>query len=340
MKNPKNFSKYISQRKAKIWAITFTVALGVLYIFILSHINSCISNGDEVGYFYYVFRDVSVVLFTIALTSIISTSLIDIRDKNDIYKNAVFEDVIANPVFFEAFSDSAKRNMLKRLEQELLFSNSCQLQEMYSSIKSKMSAIKKNRYFYNKCDYHVQVIIKNGVITKKIHRTLCLRSYFDDYDIDNLSVVDWSGFDIDDHFGVTAVMCNSRSIPFVKKEISEENIVESYCGYMKAYTVYTAEPVHLSSKRDTIISVDYYTKVPLSDNIYNCRTHVPCKQFSVDVTLMDSQGYKLYAVAYGFADTAKSSSHYDETSVKITFSDWIFNYDGVSIIFAESENMN
>lgn len=340
MKKTENFSKYISQRKARIWAIIFTIALGVLYIFILFHINSCISNGNEVEYFYYVCRDVSVVLFTIALTSIISTSLIDVRDKNDIYKNAVFEDVIANPVFFEAFSDSAKRNMLKRLEQELLFSNSCQLQEMYSSIKNKMSVIKENRYFYNKCDYHVQVTIEDGVITKKIHRTLNLRSYYDNCVINNLSVVDWSGFDMDDHFGVTEVMCNSKSINYTKKEIPQENIVESYCGYLKAYTVYITEPIHLSSKRDIIISVDYYTRVPLSDNIYNCRTQVPCKQFSVDVTLVNPQGYKLYAVAYGFADTAKSSSHYDETSVKITFSDWIFNYDGVSIIFAKSENMN
>lgn len=95
------------------------------------------------------------------------------------------------------------------------------------------------------------------------------------------------------------------------------------------------EPLNLSDTQDTTLAVSYTTRVPLSDNIYTCRSSVPCKDFSVDISLVDTPDYKLNAVAFGFWDSAPYARiNTKENNIRVSFDNWVFTKDGVSIVFS------
>ena len=131
---------------------------------------------------------------------------------------------------------------------------------------------------------------------------------------------------------------NGKPLPREKYDIKDTRSpveVESFCGYTISYWCQLKEDVELSCDESTEISVSYITKVPLSDNLYTCRSKVPCKHFVVTVNLENSPEYKLNAVAFGFLDTAKRSPDcVNDHEVRVEFDDWIFSKDGVTVAIA------
>ena len=335
-------SKFYISKHTGFWAVCATVLCLAAYITILCMIQTMSGGTEPVPYGFYVARDVFLVIFTIFLTAFLTGWLVEVRTKNEIYANAILRDVFANPVFYKEFSVENKRTMLGELEKELLFDENDQIQNMYESIKKKMADVKKEGYYYTSCNYHVSCSVKDGIISKEVNRTIRLCPYDESYSVQDLLVLNWAGLkEIPDHFRLKSVVVDGK--PLKKEEYTVTDVphpieTDSFCGYSIAHMCRITGELPLSRKRDTVISVSYVTKVPLRDNIYTCRTGVPCKRFSVYVNLEDSPDYKLNAVAFGFLDAAKDSpSCLNDHEVRIEFDDWVFNKDGVTISFAKKK---
>jgi len=306
------------------------------------------SQSDEPHYIIYVIRDISLVITTILFTSIATGLLIDVHSKNDLYEGTVIQDVLANPVFYQNFSPETKQTMLSTLETELRFSGRGQVGDMFQSVESKLSVLKEC-YYYTECSYRVVVTIRDNIITKRINRTVRLRSYKPQDQISNFLLLNWAGSSkssdgvlIAKPLRLIQVQINGEIYPVEKVRLDHVNRPSSidFCSYDGGCHYIFPERLDLCSNVDTIISVSYETKVPFSDNIYICRSLVPCKRFSVDVRMDGSDRYILNAAAFGFQDTAKGSPHrLNRREVQIVFDDWIFQKDGVVIVFAPADRM-
>ena len=336
-KDLKQNEKFYMSKHTKIWSSATTGFAFVVYVVMLIVIELAARSGG-VPYGLYVARDISLVVFTILLTSIITSGLIEVRSKNELYHDTVFHDVISNPAFYREFSDETKEEMLNNLEQELLFSGCRQIQNMYGSIQEKLSEAKEAGYYTTECSYRVSVHISGDVITKEISRTLRLRSYRDTCKVEKLNILKWSGIEISEHFTLLGVELNGMPTKEYGCETTRDpSNIDSFCGYTVSYHYYMEGSLQLSAQKDTVISVSYCTRVPISDNIYTCRSSVPCKKFSVSARLEDSPGYKINAVAFGFLDTAKRSpTRLADHEVHVEFDDWVFNKDGIVVVFAPS----
>lgn len=337
--------KFHIPKHAKIWAILCAVSCLIIYLIMLIVIYS---EPGEPHYRIYVIRDVSLVVTTILFTSIATGLLIDVHSKNDLYEDTVIQDVLANPVFYQNFSLETKRTMLSTLETELRFSDRSQVEDMFRSVESKLSVLKEC-YYYTECSYRVVVYIRDNIITKRINRTVRLRSYKPQDQISDFLLLNWAGqakssdgVPIAEPFRLIQVQINGEIYPVekVRFERLERPASDNFCSYDGGCHCIFPEGLDLSSEEDTIISVSYETKVPFSDNIYTCRSFVPCKRFSVDVHMDGSDGYILNAAAFGFQDTAKRSpQRLNRREVQIVFDDWVFQKDGVVIVFAPSDRM-
>lgn len=339
MEDSKGFSikKFYISKKAVIWSTLATFCSFAVYVVLLIAIQSIISAQQIVPYGLYVARDISLVVFTILLTSIFTSWLIDTRSKNELYHDTIFDDVISNPTFFRCFADETKQNFLERLEQELIFSNSSIIQNMYKSIQKKLLDATTVDYYFSECNYHLSCKIDDTSIQKKINRTIRLRPYGDTCTIHNLQVLKWSGLEaFDDYFILDSISINGEPVKGYKTDSVRDRIsLDSFCGYVVTHYYSLVGPIVLQADLDTIVSISYTTRVPLSDNVYTCRSSVPCKRFSVYAYLEESPAYKINGVAFGFLDVAaRSPVPLSDNEIRIEFDDWIFNKDGVVISFA------
>lgn len=329
--------KFYISSKTMIWSTVSLVLSFTAYIVLLFCITSLSSAQEPVPYRLYVARDVLLVVFTILLTSILTSLLIETRSKNELYRDTIFDDVISNPAFFQCFSAETKQNFLQSLEQELLFSHSSITQAMFNSIQKKLIEATTVGYYFAECSYHLSCKVDDISVQKKINRTIRLRSYENTHIVLNLPVLKWSGLEaFDDHFTLESISLNGVPAQGYKTDIVRDQVsLDSFCGYSVTYYYSLVGPIVLQANSDTIISISYTTRVPLSDNIYTCRTSVPCKRFSVYAYLNDSPTYKINGVAFGFLDVAaRSPVPLSDNEVRIEFDDWIFNKDGVVISFA------
>lgn len=330
--------KFYISKNTTFWATVATFICFIAYMVVLICISWISQSATaSVPYGFYVARDIFLVVFTILLTTLLTGFFVEVRTKNDLYANAILQDVLVNPFFYKEFSDETKKLMLNELERELLFSNNADVQNMYESIQQKLSSVENTGYYYEECDYHVSCSISKGVITKRINRTIRLRSYEKKLTIRNLMVLNWSGLEsIADHFSLEQIVYNGQEISdYTVENIKSTNDTDSFCGYTVSHLCKVTRDVELYSDKNTTISVVYTTKVPISDNLYTCRTSVPCRRFSVSVNLENSPEYKLNAVAFGFLDAAGASpAGINDHEVRIQFEDWVFNKDGVTIAFA------
>ena len=328
--------KYFISPNTTFWSVGLCIFAGIVYAGLLIAINS---YTGTVPYGYYVARDIFLVIFTILLTTLLTARMIEVRGKNELYEDAILNDVVANPAFYKAFEDPVKRAMLARLEQELVFGDSADVQAMYSSIKEKLARVTAEKYYFSACSYRVKCTIADGIITKYINRTVKLRSFRPQDSIADFLALNWSGLgDIDGFFSLKSITDESGNPrPFRNEGSSPPSAAESdsFCGYTINHKYKLSQPLPIFADRDTTVSITYTTRVPLSDNIYICRSSVPCKHFSVDVRLDNSPDFKLNTAAFGFFDTGvKASLQNDDSEVRLEFNDWVFNKDGVCVVFA------
>ncbi len=336
-KKNKNTKFYIS-KDVTFWTAFLTIFSFVVFIcfyFLTDKLSSPPS-------WYNVIKEVTLILFTILFTNLISNHFIETRSKNELYSKTIVEDVLNNPVFSESLSESVQRQMLSCLEEQVYFKNRHQMREMFSSIRNKLAEI-QIAYYYSECSYDVSYFINQdeNIIEKEITRTICIRSYQNSLTLENLLVVKWGGLCIPDNFRLNEIIVNhNQYLSEADWEIddAQNDSHDIICGYTDSYKVTLKIPIQVFSDQDTTIQISYSTKTPLEDVLYSCRTNVPCKRFSVKCQLVDSPGYELLAAAYGFQDKSPRSIPHPP-NINIVFTDWVFAEDGVTVVLVKTPSI-
>lgn len=110
--------KFFISSSTAFWSKLATFLSFAIYVITLVVLNT---TAEPDPYFILVLRDISLFLFTILLTTYFTSKYIEAKGKNELYRDTILQDVLANPTFYQAFSDDIKETMLKTLERDQVF---------------------------------------------------------------------------------------------------------------------------------------------------------------------------------------------------------------------------
>lgn len=328
-------NKFYITRHTLFWAILCATLSILIYVGMLIIIGDLTQKEETVTYGYYVVRDVSLVIATILITTILTGLLVETRTKNELYHDTIFSDVISNPLFYNAFSDEIQREMLNALEKAREFPGSPKVQEMYDSIKNKLSQAEVSGYYWTEASFILSCSVDAArkVFVKQCSRTIKVRSYKDTHSVRGFLLLDWSGIDIEDCFTLNSIKINGKQVDMKDCPEIQSNHADSISGFTKSYTYKYLPELHLYANQDTVIVASYTSLSPLSHNAFLYRCSAPCKRLSVEAALQGIAEYKLTAAAFGFRDSAEfSTAQLNKQQIHIQFDDWVFDRDGVVIV--------
>lgn len=287
-----------------------------------------------------VLRDILLTVLSILGTTWLTSWIIEMRTKNELYDNFLSNDFFSDPRIYSNMTPSVQKEMLSNLENALILHNNQHLSEMYGNIKDKFSSLGNENYYYEDCSYTVNCSIKSDRIEKSISRTIKVKSYHSSEEVNGLQLLSWSGCPLPHHLTdlvLHHITLDGQPISndnLEKRKLSPNHITGVDSGYTKKYSYHYKKPIELSDSKARIFSISYSTITPLDDIVYTCRANVPCKNFSVDFRVNEPTECKVTGRAFGFFDAAVHSPIIEEDQqVKVSFNDWIFPYDGVVITF-------
>lgn len=344
--------KYYISSKTNFWVGCSFVTILIAYAILTYFINSdALESADPAAASYTPFitavRDVTLVILSVLGTCWLTSWIIDVRARNEMYSDHFSNDFLSDPDIYLNMTEATQKKMLSSMENALLFNGKPHLSSMYDNIKEKFITLSRDDYYYDDCRYTIDCDIMEDRIVKSITRTLKVKSYDAQCTVKDFPLVTWSGRRIKDKggkkvvpFKYTSVTLDGKTIPkYDIKSISEpsNNIASLNSGYSVKYTYRYAPELALTDNQPRIFSVTYTTIVPLDDIVYTCRANVPCRNFSVDfrVSSCDDRPCKAMARAFGFFDSAMHSPIIEENGrVRVSFNDWIFPHDGIVITSA------
>lgn len=356
MKRPKRKKqkrkKYNISPKTNFWVGCSFLAFSVVYTILTYFINSdALKSADSAAASYMpvitTIRDVTLVILSVLGTCWLTSWIIDVRARNEMYSSHLSNDFLSNPDIYLNMTEATQKEMLSAMENALLFNGKPHLSGMYDNIKEKFKTLSQGNYYYDDCRYTIDCNIMEDRIVKRIERTLKVKSYDAQCTVKDFPLVTWSGRQIKGKdgkeivpFKYTSVTLDGETIPENDIKSNSEpsnNIASLNSGYSVKYTYRYAPELALTDNQPRIFSVTYTTIVPLDDIVYTCRANVPCRNFSVDfrVSSCDDRPCKAMARAFGFFDSAMHSPIIEENGrVRVSFNDWIFPHDGIVITSA------
>ncbi len=360
MKRPKRKKqkrkKYNISPKTNFWVGCSFLAFLVVYVILTYFINSdALESADSAAASYMpvitTIRDVTLVILSVLGTCWLTSWIIDVRARNEMYSSHLSNDFLSNPDIYLNMTEATQKEMLSAMENALLFNGKPHLSGMYNNIKEKFITLSRDDYYYDDCRYSVSCVIMEDRIEKNITRTVKVKSYDAQCTVKNFPLITWSGRQIKDKDGKEIAPFKYTSVKLDGETIPEEDICSNTehpidaaslnSGYSVKYTCcYTPELVLYDSSVRTF-SMTYITTVPLDEITYTCRAKVPCRNFSVVFKVTDSNEvpYKAIAKSFGFFDCAVHSPLVeDDSQLSVIFNDWIFPMDGVVITFASKSN--
>lgn len=334
--------KYYISSKTNFWVGVSVLIIFIAYLILTVVSNSMGNSSKTLRIVIPVLRESVLVALSIVGTTWITSWIIDVRSKNEMYNSNMANDFIGDPDIYKCLSIEKRQEMLAALENQFVLNNNKKLSVIYNNVKKKFVELSSEKYYYEDCRYNVICRIYSDRIVKNITRTIHIYSYSEEEKISDLLLVQWAGLSlegIDETFKVRRVMINGKEIPLesiVKRERQlENNISGPDAGYTQKLSYHYKEELLLSSIKPCIISISYTTITSCDDIVYTCRANVPCKNFSVNFRVVQSDTHKVVGRAFGFFDAAVNSPIIEDTDqVVVSFSDWIFPSDGVVISIA------
>lgn len=347
-KNARKLFKYFMHRKFKNAILIIDVFIIIVYLFTLFTINNadsieCLKNHSLQYELLILLKEFLVVAMSIVTTCVFSTWLIDVKEKNHIYADAICNDFLSSHEFYSNLSEENKEAILANLEKEIYFQGSTTKECMYRSILNKLNNL-SNNYYYDFCGFNVTCNIANAIITKNVTRTIHLKSFSKNskQKVPKFCLLSNTHEEID---GIVPIKLLSASVNGKELDISSDVICEDVpvtetqlkgCGYTHKTTYYLKKTLTIDPKEDTKIVLKYVTRVKENDTTYACRVKYPCKTFSFNLSLdaNTAKSYSLSSHAFGFIDDAENSQNgTSREHINITFDDWIFSTDGIDVVF-------
>ena len=298
-----------------------------------------------------VFKEFCIIIISIIISSILTMAIIEKKDKNEIYSNAVW-DFLDETNWKLDLSDLEKTNIniTKEISQKNIPSG------LVEYVLSKICYCEE-KFYYTNFEINVSCKIEKGCIHKNIIEKISLRSYDENYKFDakenpfilakiacekpnkndrtikcNLSVSEVSIKNEATVPKVETTDIDKRDIKY--KHINTINRSASKLGYTKTHIAFCPVDVELNNKTDTQINVIYNTKVPINDKTFVVRLPCACKNFKSTFTLdgNNTNLYKLSGEAFGFLDNGINTiNQEDKKKYLFEFNNWSFKNDGFVI---------
>ncbi len=344
--------KYKISKNAKIILGITSGILAVVYFFLLYYENSfsittMVQQEQEITdatiktlNHINVFKNCILVVLSMLVSSFISALLIDTKSKNSIVTDLMEKDIFSNPEFYSLLNESHKQNILCQLEKDLYFSGQNEFQNMFSSMRNSILQMSKEQIYYEECDLDIKCVIYDEYIEKNILRTVKVKSYNGTVSLNKYLLMTCAYTDLEDGeaIGINKFLIDDNPIDISEIEkisIDNDSPFNDKSGYniMKKY-VYKNN-IDIDSICGKKIQLEYTTRVPLNDKTYSCRMPYACKSFAFEFTLNGNNidNYRLNTIAFGFIDDGQKTPNRtnDHLKTKVSFNNWIFPYDGVTV---------
>lgn len=334
-----------------VWvSVIIDAVILLLYVLCLQAVNGLPADAAPwIGTMLDVISNVLLVGFSVLTTSLLSVPFIEVRSKNDLCSELLLGDVLKTPEIFNVLSPQRKEELLRSLECSTYFDSCVQKEEMFSSIKRKVSGDPQSsgdgKYvkdcFFESCEYDISCTIEGGYIKKHITKTFDLRAYSKTA-ISNFPLGSSTFEDIQPGDQVMPIV-DSLNVDGVQEDVEEavttiaslvNSSFDKRSGYGKNVRFYYKKELKLEPDKVTKIMVSYKTAVPDYDVAYSCRMTHPCHKvhFKFRLEGTAARDYSLAVNAFGFWDDGEHSpNNNDMSSVVVDFCDWIFPRDGVSV---------
>lgn len=335
----KNTRKYqINKSTTVIMIITMIICiLGYLLCNLQINIKEGASSNEIA--IYKTIKDILLVIISVTGVNLLSSVLIEVKSKNNYLSDIITNDVIASPEFYNNMKNENKNKMYNALEQSLYFKSEI-AHEMYTGIRDKLIA-NLGDYYYTECSYSVTCNIFDTYIEKQVTRKTCIRSYEDIKNQKNFLI---SGFSSKKINGVEPYEINSIEINGEKiKDIDIEKVqgkdkcnLDEQNDYNYSVDYIYKKNLSFEKHKDTVIIMKYVTRTSNDDKMSTFRVKCPCKKFTLFYSIKQHEKYRLAVNAYGFLDDSDNSNNNSSKSdITITFNDWIYKYDGVTVAIFE-----
>lgn len=282
-------------------------------------------------------KNIVLVFLSVFSSSLVSAYLFEKKNlNNDYFEN--INEVFANTKFYKGISTVQKKQLLKKLEEELYPKRTDKKGEIIDALRGKILDA-DNKFYYESCDTVVTCKIKDHHIEKNITREMKICSYNERKTIENFkfasstleNMIDCKPFVIHEIELNGKCLKKGRDYLVNQKDVNNETYKKS--GYDISYSCISKNPIVLSQEC-TRIKVKYTTVVSLTDTVFTSRLQEHCKNYSLNFKIDSHDEYKLYCDAYGFLDDGSGVlNDSSPNNISVKFNGWVFKKDGVSISF-------
>lgn len=291
-------------------------------------------------------KNTLVVIMSVLGTSLISVPLIETKNNNSLFSQMIVKDIFSSEEFIQMLKDSDQEKILSNLECSRYFNNGREKQEMFKSIREKITKISnepQQDIYYEKCDFKIRCEVFEDRIEKHITKTLFIRSFNQATKINKFHLAQ-------EQYGESNLTHIKNLTVKVGDDDYTKNIVTSQdiskksndikSGYKKVLNYYIDKAITIPKKSFLEITISYVSTVDIDDLVFICRITRACKKFKFDYKVVSKteSKYKLNCAAFGFIDDAcKTPNHNDdEPEICIEFNDWIFPKDGVYVTMVKN----
>lgn len=330
--------RYKINKGTFIIMIILTFFCILVYFLIDFRINISDNITPKVIAIYETIKDILLVIVSVTGLNLLFSAIIEVKSKNSYLSEIMANDVIASNEFYDYMDNSKKESMYNALEKSLYFKDDIS-HEIYKNIRYRL---KENlgEYYFTECSYSVTCTIHDTYIEKEITKTTKIRSYENEHIILNFRITNFTSKKVSglEAFELKSVEINNKKLnqedidtnKSDKANLDEQNEYDFSIDYL--YN----KKLALFSDKDTIITMKYITRTSKDDRMSTFRVGHPCKKFMLFYSVKQHEKYRIVVNAYGFLDDADNSTNNSSKSdITITFSDWIYNYDGVTVVILD-----
>lgn len=344
MRGKKNWDVFtISKRTYTILAIATIILLAAYFGCICweSSVNSdyieSVRQGDVlqspgVLNFITFLESLITIIFSVFLSSVITTFIMSKREKNDIYKDA-FSDMIDNVKMQVVLPEKPRTEVVAEFKKTVDAGNVPS--DMVNTVIKK-ALLPKQKYYYQNCVVKIKCRINGAYLEKEIMKDMFVKSYEPvlDFGPGEFKFASQCGLDgVDTPLSIKniTVSCKGESAK-PKYKVRTQKIKDDLAikqGYVNENIAFFEENFQLHADEATKISTYYTTRVPLRDLTYVFRVPCSCKHLSLSCQLVEMKNYSISGSAFGFLDDAKDTlSGESKMECKLDLEDWSFYGDG------------
>ncbi len=349
-KRIKNFFKRYHVSRTTMW---LTLGIAVLAMIVYLVLLYCVPEESHTP-LWEVGVNLSLVMFSVVTSALISALLIETKSKNDLFHDIMCNEIISSPDFYSFLPEEKRLELLKGVECNLFFKNCEQKESMYNSVREKIENIftvsdetEMAGCFFEQCKYDVKCTIKDDRIEKDICKTIDLRAYEKkticafplcrnaSEKNENLMPLKVTSLKVGNKSYNEQALNDPERSPITYIDAKQFGVYNEKSGYSESVKAIYNPRITASPNKKTIIELRYITQVPINDIASTFRLKVPCHKFSFSYKIRGEYAgnYRVNLRAFGFAETGESSPnrHDDEPEISILFDNWIFPQDGVAV---------